>query len=145
MISDPHALLVTIIMKKSPQQIYVEQLLPRVGGHPLWYPEPGDQMPTDTHREVGIVPGDVGYFTPDGDFVYLFHVFSGPGAPLGRGTDTNCWGTPVDFCPIQVPNDNHKPPLMKRLPVFTRDRFIASTTEKSLDISLESNAADPTG
>lgn len=129
-------------MARTSQQIYAEQLMPYVNGHPLWFPEPGDQMPTDAHREAGVVPGDVGYLTRDGDFIYLFHAFGGPGAP--RQGNPNLWGTPADFHPFPVPAGDNIPPMIKRLSPYTEDTFVSSMTGKSADISWTNDIVDPT-
>ena len=125
---------------KTPQQVYAEQLMLRVKGHPLWIPEPSN-LPSDAHRKVGIVPGDVGYLTADGDFVFLFHIFSGPGAP--RQENPTPYGTPENFYPIEVPAGDGIPPIIKDLPVYTKDTCISSVTKNSADISLSSNLARP--
>jgi hypothetical protein len=126
-------------MVKSSQQVYVEQLMPRVAGYPLWNPEPPESLPSEV-KEVGIVPGDVGYLTPDGDFFYLFHVFSGPGAP--RKGNPNPYGTPTGFSPIEVQAGDDQMPIFKSLRPYTDLARISSVTDKRDDIFGQCNFTD---
>jgi hypothetical protein len=129
-------------MMKSPQQIYSEQLIPLVKGHPLWIPEPPSSLPP-THRELGIVPGDVGFLSPDGDFHYLFHVFSGPGGPRPEDPNPNPYGAPKNFVAIEVQEeDNSTPSIIKHQRLYTTGTCVPSKTNNCADISL--TITDPT-
>ncbi|TFK25132.1 hypothetical protein FA15DRAFT_373316 [Coprinopsis marcescibilis] len=53
--------------------VYARQMINELG-FPLWMPKPSS-LP-DNRVEQGITPGDVGVFTDDGGFCYLFNIWS---------------------------------------------------------------------
>jgi hypothetical protein len=63
-------------------------------------------------------------------FVYLFHIFSGTGAP--RQGNVNPFGEPANFSPIPV--SDRDAPLMKHLPLFYTSESCIS--DQSVDISF---------
>jgi hypothetical protein len=105
--------------------------MPQVEGHPLWVPEP-NSLPIGTQREQGVTPGDVGFITSQGSFTYMFHIFSGPGAP--RHGNPNIYETPHGFIPIEV---NSNIPIMDDIPgYYNNNTFISSATNQKVDISV---------
>jgi hypothetical protein len=54
-------------------EIYERHLREKGRGHPLWIPQPNMALPI-AYRAQGVRIGDVGIFTDDGGFDFLFNI-----------------------------------------------------------------------
>lgn len=78
------------------RDIYVKCLLTVSRGYPLWMPSPSTSLPI-LKRKLGVSLGDVGVFTPDGGFDYLFNIFHDPRHPINGAV-----GVPEGFYPLHL-------------------------------------------
>lgn len=79
-----------------PQEIYRKRLSEsdnRLPGQPLWIPEPNRQLPKK-YRAQGMLVGDVGIFTPQGGFSFLFNILRPSSDPI------NPINLPREFSPL---------------------------------------------
>ncbi|ESK89171.1 hypothetical protein Moror_5241 [Moniliophthora roreri MCA 2997] len=76
--------------------IYANLLLPLRHGHPLWLPEPTKHSLPEEYSSKGVQIGDVGVFTTDGGFEFLFNVCLPADHPINQFR-----GTPSNFIPIR--------------------------------------------
>ncbi|KZP32129.1 hypothetical protein FIBSPDRAFT_685746, partial [Athelia psychrophila] len=83
-------------------QIYVQQLLCKQEGYPLYYPEPPANLPLE-NRKRGVSIGDVGIIKVDGKFQFAFNIFM---RWTGTNDEINCFGVPDHFEPLQF-NQHH--------------------------------------
>ena len=60
----------------TPQDVYVECLLPKSRGYPLWCPEPSSTLPS-SYQDNGLQIGDVGCIRPSGTFDVLLNICFG--------------------------------------------------------------------
>ena len=65
-------------------QTYARQILKKGHDHPLWIPEPSQSL-TSAYIERGFSIGDVGIFTDEGSFEYLFNVSLPADHPINLG------------------------------------------------------------
>ncbi|KAF5310728.1 hypothetical protein D9619_007662 [Psilocybe cf. subviscida] len=79
--------------RESPD-VYVDCLLTKSRGYPLWIPSPSTSLPA-VNRTLGVSPGDVGVFTPEGGFDYLFNIFHNATHPINAAV-----GLPEGFIPF---------------------------------------------
>ncbi|KAF7975156.1 hypothetical protein HWV62_10331 [Athelia sp. TMB] len=88
-------------MSQVPCEVYIQQLLPKKYGFPMYYPAPPSSFPL-VLRKRGISIGDVGIIRPDGSFQFVFNIF----APCPRATGpNNIWQNeepPINY--FGVPN-----------------------------------------
>ena len=96
-------------MSRSDSEVFVESLLPKRHGYPLWLPEPHDNLPA-AYQAMGDRPGDVVILTKDGGRDYLFNIFVESTDPI------NLNRVPSDFHPLAADPldflnyaDYHKP------------------------------------
>ena len=61
------------IEKESSNSIYKRHMYLEAHGFPLWIPQPNEAL-DPSYRRTGVSIGDVGIFTPDGGFDFLFNV-----------------------------------------------------------------------
>ncbi|KAF8986838.1 hypothetical protein BDQ17DRAFT_1213259, partial [Cyathus striatus] len=54
-------------------QLYVEKMISRDHGYPLYIPQPHRSLPIE-YRLQGSAIGDVGFVTPNGAFEFLFNI-----------------------------------------------------------------------
>jgi hypothetical protein len=78
--------------KKTPQDIYAEELSNPERGYPLYIPEPYSNLP-EAYRNRGIQIGDVGIIRPDGGFEYFFSIACTENNPINK----NRRGVPDGF------------------------------------------------
>ena len=67
-------------MSRSDSEVFVESLLPKRYGYPLWIPEPHANLP-DEYRAIGDRVGDVVVLTKDGGRDY-FNIFAESNDPI---------------------------------------------------------------
>jgi hypothetical protein len=72
----------------------VDCLYTKNRGYPLWIPSPSTSLPI-LNRQLGVSLGDVGVFTPEGGFHYLFNVFHNATHPINAAV-----GVPEGFVPF---------------------------------------------
>ncbi|KAF5324403.1 hypothetical protein D9619_011261 [Psilocybe cf. subviscida] len=87
--------------RESPD-VYVDCLLTKDRGYPLWIPSPDRSLPS-LNRTLGISVGDVGVLTPEGGFDFLFNIFYDATHPINAVV-----GVPdafVPFTPAPAPAD----------------------------------------
>ena len=64
-------------------------------GFPLWIPQPDETLPR-SYQQQGVSIGDVGIFTPDGGFDFLFNIC------LPAGHPSNPEVLPEGFVPLEL-------------------------------------------
>ncbi|EDR00406.1 uncharacterized protein LACBIDRAFT_295784 [Laccaria bicolor S238N-H82] len=84
------------VEEESSNSIYERHMYLKQHGFPLWIPQPNTTLPRSYQRQ-GVSIGDVGIFTSDGGFDFLFNPFSQSGCKEARqclkGCDkTTSWG-----------------------------------------------------
>ena len=89
-------------------KIYERHLREEERGHPLWIPQPNMVLP-ETYRAQGVRIGDVGIFTGDGGFDFLFNICVPIGDPI------NPQELPENFVPI-FPSINPRNDIWKISP-----------------------------
>ncbi|KAF9526468.1 hypothetical protein CPB83DRAFT_857862 [Crepidotus variabilis] len=77
-----------------PHVVYQSQMLHKGRGFPLWYPSPNVNLPVK-YRLRGISIGDVGYFTPEGGFEFLFNIL----LPANHSINGSASNVPKGFVP----------------------------------------------
>jgi hypothetical protein len=116
---------------RSDTEVYVQNLLPKRHGFPLWYPQPDESLPYE-YRKDGVGIGDVGIITSHGYFDFLFNICRPSDHPI------NSNGVPQDFCPLEFP---------KAAEIFTailQDTHIASRSiEKLTSSTVDESQAQP--
>jgi hypothetical protein len=75
--------------------MYAKLLLPKGHGHPLWIPEPDENLPSE-YRERGLSIGDVGIITPGGGFDVLFNACQPATHPINNDS------VPEGFVPFML-------------------------------------------
>jgi len=73
--------------RKPGNQIYVEHLLGEGRGYPLWVPQANANLSKE-YRRRGVSIGDVGFFTPSGEFDFLFNICLPVDDPVNPGPDS---------------------------------------------------------
>ncbi|KAF5330491.1 hypothetical protein D9619_005182 [Psilocybe cf. subviscida] len=86
--------------RESPD-IYVDRLLTKTRGYPLWIPSPNMSLPL-SYRRLGVSLGDVGVLTPEGGFDFLFNIFHDATNPINATV-----GVPDAFVPFTPPPPNN--------------------------------------
>jgi hypothetical protein len=136
----------TFIMPQRPQpiptgrvqksnEIYEEHLGNKGRGRPLWIPQPNMVLPIP-YRALGARVGDVGIFTDDGAFDFLFNIC------VARDNPINPEELPENFVPIYPPIN---PIDIRKFPQFSPDSHLASSsvtesrTEQSSYVVVSSN------
>ena len=74
-------------------RIYHRLLSNEGHGHPLWIPEPNENLSYE-YRQRGVSIGDVGIITCNGGFDFLFNICLPATDPINRG------GVPEGFVPV---------------------------------------------
>ena len=82
-------------MGDPPQDVYAK-CLPCYLGHPLWFPEPTNTLPS-SYREDGLQIGDVGFVNQMGIFDVLCNISYGPNHALHQRP-----GVSFSFDPIAL-------------------------------------------
>ena len=116
--SDRNANNITGHTPRAEFEIYVDHLLCKKRGLPLWVPGPSMSFPTE-YRKKGISIGDVGIINRTGEFSFLFNVFFPPTHPINKGR------VPVGFSPIKysdIKND------VETNVVFGPNNYLASSS-----------------
>ncbi|KAF9526478.1 hypothetical protein CPB83DRAFT_817090 [Crepidotus variabilis] len=75
--------------------LYQEQMMHKRRGHPLWFPQVSLNLAAE-HRAKGFSIGDVGNFTPDGAFDFLFNILLPADHPI-NGSEAD---VPEGFVPL---------------------------------------------
>ncbi|KAF9526475.1 hypothetical protein CPB83DRAFT_896137 [Crepidotus variabilis] len=75
--------------------LYQKSMLPKGRGYPLWFPQAGLNLPSE-YRANGFSIGDVGYFTSDGGFEYLFNIL----LPTDHPFNGSASEVPEGFVPV---------------------------------------------
>jgi len=83
-------------------------------GFPLWIPQPNEEL-SPSYRQQGVSIGDVGIFTPDGGFDFLFNVC------LPAGHPSNPEALPEGFVPLEL-----KPTDVRKFPAHSSHSHLAS-------------------
>ena len=81
--------------KESSNSIYERHMYLEAHGFPLWIPQPDETLPRSYQRR-GVSIGDVGIFTPDGGFDFLFNVC------LPAEHPSNPEALPEGFVPLEL-------------------------------------------
>ncbi|KAJ3912917.1 hypothetical protein F5877DRAFT_53296 [Lentinula edodes] len=85
-------------------EVYVQLLLPKKKGYPLWKPKSNSSHLPDIIKQHGTQIGDVGILNDDGGFDYFFNVLHPANHPLNEGR------VPQDFILLNIDqnaiNDN---------------------------------------
>ena len=82
--------------------IYKRHMCLKKHGFPLWIPQPNEEL-SPSYQRQGVSIGDVGIFTPDGGFDFLFNVC------LPAGHPSNPEALPEGFVPLELkPTDVRK-------------------------------------
>lgn len=83
--------------RKSNADIYRDSLgNPSMRGRPMWIPQANRNLPKE-YRAQGVLIGDVGIFTPEGAFDFLFNILLAPSDPI------NPRRLPQGFTPLSPP------------------------------------------
>ena len=106
------------IEKKSSNSIYEHHMYLEAHGFPLWIPQPDESL-DPTYQPQGVSIGEVGIFTPDGGFDFLFNVC------LPAGHPSNPEALPQGFVPLEL-----KPTDVRQLPAHSSDSHLASPSVK---------------
>ena len=85
---------------KPSNEIYLDHLLRKCKGYPLWVPQANRNLPTP-YRAIGVHIGDVGFFTPPGVFDYLFNICHSADHPINQVP------LPDGFVPFAPFNQHH--------------------------------------
>ncbi|KAF5310136.1 hypothetical protein D9619_010570 [Psilocybe cf. subviscida] len=94
----PHAVSVAAEYDPSPREspdVYVDHLLTKNRGYPLWIPSLSTTLPT-LNRTLGVSLGDVGMLTPEGGFDFLFNILHDATHPINAVA-----GVPEGFVPFR--------------------------------------------
>ena len=89
---------------------------PLVRGRPLWIPQSNSQLPKE-YRVQGVLIGDVGIFTPEGGFDFLFNILRSSSDP---GNPDNL---PDGFSPLSQPLDDTD---IRKFREFGNDSYLSS-------------------
>lgn len=65
------------------QEIYVQNMLRKKRGYPLWIPSPNLSLPVH-NRHTGVMVGDLGIITPEGGFDFLFNILHDRQDPINE-------------------------------------------------------------
>lgn len=85
---------------------YQQLLYFRGHGHPFWVPEPNASLSAEYIRD-GTRYGDVGLFTDNGGFDYLFNVHHPADHAINTNPITGRTNTPPDFVMLEDPHDTY--------------------------------------
>lgn len=116
-------------------EIYEQHLGNKGRGRLLWIPQPNMVLPIP-YRALGAHVGDVGIFTDDGGFDFLFNIC------VARDNPINPEELPENFVPIYPPIS---PIDIRKFPQFSQGSHLASSsvtesrTEQSSYVVVSSN------
>ena len=83
------------VKKESSNSIYQRHMYLEAHGFPLWIPQPNTSLRRSYQRQ-GVSIGDVGIFTSDGGFDFLFNIC----LPAGHASNPN--ELPEGFSPLEL-------------------------------------------
>ena len=101
------------VEKESSNYIYQRHMYLEADGFPLWTPQPNETL-DDSYRRKGVSIGDVGSFTPDGGFDFLFNIC------LPAGHSGNPKTLPEGFVPLELEQTD-----FRRFPVHSPHSYLA--------------------
>jgi len=104
--------------------IYRSRLLVEKRGLPLWIPGPDMSLPIE-YRRTGITIGDVGAFSPTGDFDFLFNIFCSADHPVNEGR------VPADFSPLHIPGLKFKEHVFFDRSSYLSSSFLCKESDRS--------------
>ena len=113
-------------MSRADNEVFVESLLPKRHGYPLWIPESHGNLP-DAYREIGDRVGDVVVLREDGVRDYLFNIF------VDRNDPINLNRVPPGFKPMSE-NEQDR--------VLVHEYHKSSTQISNCDVKKISSSAD---
>ena len=99
-------------------EIYERHLRLKKRGHPLWIPQSNMVLPI-RYRAQGVRVGDVGIFTENGGFDFLFNIC------VPRDDPINPRKLPENFVPISPPVD---PTDIRKFAEFSPGCYLASSS-----------------
>ena len=106
------------VEKESSNSIYERHMYLEAHGFPLWIPQPDESLDPSYQRQ-GVSIGDVGIFTPDGGFGFLFNIC------LPAEHPSNPEALPEGFIPLQL-----KPTDVRKLHAHSWNSHLASPSVK---------------
>ena len=106
------------VEKESSNSIYKRHMYLEAHGFPLWIPQPNETL-DDSYRRKGVSIGDVGSFTPDGGFDFLFNIC------LPAGHSGNPKALPEGFVPLEL-----EPTDVRKYPAHSSHSHLASPSVK---------------
>jgi hypothetical protein len=89
-------------------EIYVQKLLPKGHGYPMWAPQPLLNLP-DAYKAQGVAIGDVGLITASGAFDYLFNICQPANASVNGERMTPRNFEHVELMPRDTADENFRP------------------------------------
>ena len=107
----------SLLQNRRSNNMYEKHLSLKGRGHPVWIPDPSWSLP-DTYREKGVCIGDVGIFTPEGGFDFLFNICLPAEDPINAGD------LPQNFSPIS-PSLNKRD--IREFREFQRGQYLGSS------------------
>ncbi|KAF9526471.1 hypothetical protein CPB83DRAFT_724515, partial [Crepidotus variabilis] len=97
-------------------------------GHPLWFPQVSTNLPAEL-RSKGFSIGDVGNFSPDGGFDFLFNILLPANHPI-NGSEAD---VPEGFVPFNSFNHRH----VREYWEFEPGTYLASSSVESAQVDME--------
>ncbi|KIJ99820.1 hypothetical protein K443DRAFT_157470 [Laccaria amethystina LaAM-08-1] len=107
--------------RESSNSIYSRHMYLQAHGFPLWIPQPNETL-DPSHRRQGVSIGDVGIFTPDGGFNFLFNIC------LPAGHPSNPEALPEGFVSLEL-----KPTDVRKFYAHSSHSHLASPSVKRRD------------
>ncbi|KJA27004.1 hypothetical protein HYPSUDRAFT_979471 [Hypholoma sublateritium FD-334 SS-4] len=127
--------------RKSNADIYRDSLSnPSMRGRPMWIPQTNRNLPKE-YRAQGVLIGDVGIFTPEGAFDFLFNILLSPSDPI------NPRKLPQGFASLSPPLEDID---IRKFNEFGKGSYISSSSvsqvqggpSQDLGTVFESSAAE---
>ncbi|KAF9526458.1 hypothetical protein CPB83DRAFT_729455, partial [Crepidotus variabilis] len=112
--------------------LYQEQMMQKRRGHALWFPQVSMTLPAEL-RSKGFSIGDVGNFTPDGGFDFLFNILLPANHPI-NGSEAD---VPEGFVPLDAFNQRH----VREYWEFEAGTYLASSSVESAQVDMEYSTA----